>query len=84
MTARLQSSTQAVDVGIVTYVLEEAIRILLRILGFMSFGYGIEESEATTEHLVATDLRSILNKPQDHAGNENAHLYDKPLWKASR
>lgn len=36
----LRDYSQAVDVGTVKYVSAEAIRILLWVLGFMSFGYG--------------------------------------------
>ena len=37
----LRDYSQAVDVGTVKYVSAEAIRILLWVLGFMSFGYDI-------------------------------------------
>ncbi len=40
-----------VDVGTVKYVSAEAIRILLWVLGFMSFGYGTKEFEVTTARL---------------------------------
>lgn len=36
----LRDYSQAVDVGTVKYVSPEAIRILLWVLGFMTFGYG--------------------------------------------
>ena len=39
------------DVGTVKYVSAEAIRILLWVLGFMSFGYGSDEFEVTTQRL---------------------------------
>jgi hypothetical protein len=35
----LRDYSQAVDVGTVKYVSAEAIRILIWVLGFMSFGY---------------------------------------------
>lgn len=41
----LRDYSQAVDVGTVKYVSAEAIRILLWVLGFMSFGYGTGEFE---------------------------------------
>jgi len=39
----LRDYSQAVDVGTVKYVSAEAIRILLWVLGFMSFGYATPE-----------------------------------------
>ena len=47
----LRDYSQAVDVGTVKYVSAEAIRIILWVLGFMSFGYGTKEFEVTTERL---------------------------------
>ncbi|OCT49782.1 hypothetical protein CLCR_07712 [Cladophialophora carrionii] len=47
----LRDYSQAVDVGTVKYVSAEAIRILLWVLGFMSFGYGSGEFEVTTQRL---------------------------------
>lgn len=38
----LRDYSQAVDVGTVKYVSAEAIRILIWVLGFMSFGYVLE------------------------------------------
>ncbi len=48
---RLRDYSQAVDVGTVKSVSAEAIRILLWILGFLSFGYGTKEFEVTTDRL---------------------------------
>lgn len=45
----LRDYSQAIDVGTVKYVSAEAIRILLWVLGFMTFGYGTKEFEVTTE-----------------------------------
>src|ERR1700753_1638751 len=47
----LRDYSQAVDVGTVKYVSAEAIRLLLWILGFMSFGYGTGEFEVTRDRL---------------------------------
>ena len=41
-------TAQAIDVGTVKYVSAEAIRILLWVLGFMTFGFGTKEFEVTT------------------------------------
>lgn len=43
----LRDYSQAVDVGTVKSVSAEAIRLLLCILGFLSFGYGSGEFEVT-------------------------------------
>ena len=47
----LRDYSQAVDVGTVKYVSAEAIRIILWVLGFMSFGYGTKEFEVTSARL---------------------------------
>jgi Heterokaryon incompatibility protein Het-C len=54
----LRDYSQAVDVGTVKYVSAEAIRILLWVLGFMSFGYGSREFEYVQD---GTSLPSIAN-----------------------
>lgn len=43
----LRDYSQAIDVGTVKSVSAEAIRLLLCILGFLSFGYGSGEFEVT-------------------------------------
>lgn len=57
----LRDYSQAVDVGTVKYVSAEAIRLLLWILGFMSFGYGTGEFEVTSERLGCY-------RPEEHIG----------------
>lgn len=47
----LRDYSQAVDVGTVSHVSAEAIRILLWVLGFLSFGFGTKEFEVTTDRL---------------------------------
>jgi hypothetical protein len=47
----LRDYSQAVDVGTVKMVSAEAIRLLLWILGFLSFGFGTKEFEVTSERL---------------------------------
>jgi hypothetical protein len=44
----LRDYSQAVDVGTLKYVSAEAIRILLWVLGFLSFGYDNFESSHLT------------------------------------
>jgi hypothetical protein len=57
----LRDYSQAIDVGTVKYVSAEAIRILLWVLGFMSFGYGTGEFEVTKERLGCY-------RPEEHIG----------------
>ena len=47
----LRDYSQAVDVGTVKYVSAAAIVLLLKVLGFMSFGYGSKEFEVTYDRL---------------------------------
>ena len=74
---RLRDYSQAVDVGTVKSVSAEAIRILLWILGFLSFGYGTHEFEVTTERLGCY-------RPEEHIDNplgypSDAQNYDRRL-----
>jgi hypothetical protein len=58
----LRDYSQAVDVGTVKMVSAEAIRILLWVLGFMSFGYGTKEFEVTRDRLGCY-------RPEEHIDN---------------
>jgi hypothetical protein len=58
----LRDYSQAVDVGTVKMVSAEAIRILLWVLGFLSFGYGTKEFEVTKERLGCY-------RPEEHIDN---------------
>lgn len=58
----LRDYSQAVDVGTVKYVSAEAIRIILWVLGFMSFGYATKEFEVTTERLGCYRPEGIYSK----------------------
>ncbi|KAI1610087.1 heterokaryon incompatibility protein Het-C-domain-containing protein [Exophiala viscosa] len=75
----LRDYSQAVDVGTVKHVSAEAIRILLWILGFMSFGYGSGEFEVTTQRLGCYRPEEHIDNPKDYADNEDARKYDKRL-----
>lgn len=58
----LRDYSQAVDVGTVKMVSAEAIRILLWVFGFLSFGYGTKEFEVTTDRLGCY-------RPEEHIDN---------------
>ncbi|KIV95756.1 hypothetical protein PV10_03372 [Exophiala mesophila] len=75
----LRDYSQAVDVGTVKYVSAEAIRILLWVLGFLSFGYGTGEFEVTTERLGCYRPEEHIDNPKDYADNEDARRYDRRL-----
>ncbi|PPJ51643.1 hypothetical protein CBER1_08819 [Cercospora berteroae] len=72
----LRDYSQAVDVGTVKYVSAEAIRLLLWILGFMSFGYGTGEFEVTKERLGCYRPEEHIDNPKDYADNQDARQYD--------
>lgn len=75
----LRDYSQAVDVGTVKYVSAEAIRLILWILGFISFGYGTKEFEVTTERLGCYRPEEHIDNPKDYADNEDARQYDRRL-----
>lgn len=73
------STAQAIDVGTVKYVSAEAIRILLWVLGFMTFGYGTKEFEVTAERLGCYRPEDHIDNPKDYADNLDAREYDPRL-----
>ncbi|CAG8424707.1 unnamed protein product [Penicillium salamii] len=75
----LRDYSQAVDVGTVKYVSAEAIRILIWVLGFMSFGYGTQEFEVTTERLGCYQPTEHIDNPLGYAEGEDARDYDRRL-----
>ncbi|TGO44030.1 hypothetical protein BOTNAR_0995g00020 [Botryotinia narcissicola] len=70
---------QAIDVGTVKYVSAEAIRILLWVLGFMTFGYGTREFEVTAQRLGCYRPEDHIDNPKDYADNLDASEYDPRL-----
>ncbi|RMZ87806.1 hypothetical protein DV736_g4961, partial [Chaetothyriales sp. CBS 134916] len=75
----LRDYSQAVDVGTVKAVSAEAIRMLLWILGFLSFGYGSGEFEVTTDRLGCYRPEEHIDNPKDYADNLDARQYDRRL-----
>lgn len=57
----------------------EAIRLLLWILGFLSFGYGTKEFEVTRERLGCYRPEEHIDNPKDYADNIDARKYDTRL-----
>lgn len=75
----LRDYSQAVDVGTVKMVSAEAIRILLWVLGFLSFGYGTKEFEVTRDRLGCYRPEEHIDNPKDYADNIDARQYDNRL-----
>ncbi|KAJ9316494.1 hypothetical protein DTO271D3_3299 [Paecilomyces variotii] len=75
----LRDYSQAVDVGTVKYVSAKAIRILLWVLGFITFGYGTEEFEVTAERLGCYQPTEHIDNPLGYADGEDARQYDRRL-----
>lgn len=61
------------------YVSGEAIRLILWILGFMSFGYGTREFEVTMDRLGCYRPEEHIDNPKDYADNLDARQYDPRL-----
>lgn len=57
----------------------EAIRLLLCVLGFMSFGYGSKEFEVTAERLGCYRPEDHIDNPKNYADNLDAREYDPRL-----
>ena len=75
----LRDYSQAIDVGTVKSVSAEGIRLLLCILGFLSFGYGSGEFEVTAERLGCYRPEDHIDNPKDYAENQDARQYDRRL-----
>jgi hypothetical protein len=75
----LRDYSQAIDVGTVKYVSADAIRLLLWVLGFMSFGYGTGEFEVTSERLGCYRPEEHIDNPKDYADNIDARQYHRAL-----
>ena len=91
----LRDYSQAVDVGAVKvryppfrgsaqsdcwqYVSAEAVRLILWVLGFMSFGYGTAEFEVTRDRLGCYRPEEHIDNPKDYADNIDARQYDRRL-----
>jgi len=75
----LRDYSQAIDVGTVKSVSAEAIRLLLGVLGFMTFGYGSGEFEVTAKRLGCYRPEDHIDNPKNYADNEDATQYDTRL-----
>lgn len=75
----LRDYSQAIDVGTVKSVSAEAIRLLLCVLAFLTFGYGSGEFEVTAERLGCYRPEDHIDNPKDYADNVDARQYDRRL-----
>lgn len=75
----LRDYSQAIDVGTVKSVSAEAIRLLLCILGFLTFGYGSDEFEITADRLGCYRPEDHIDNPKNYADNQDARQYDPRL-----
>ena len=75
----LRDYSQAVDVGTLKGVQAGAIRVLVWILSFISFGYATREFEVTEERLGCYRPEEHIDNPEDYADNIDARQYDQRL-----
>ncbi|KAL2134947.1 hypothetical protein VTI74DRAFT_10268 [Chaetomium olivicolor] len=75
----LRDYSQAIDVGTVKLVSAEAIRLLLCVLGFLTFGYGSREFEVTADRLGCYRPEDHIDNPKNYADNLDARQYDRRL-----
>ena len=75
----LRDYSQAVDIGTLKYVSAEAIRILIWVLGFMTFGYGTNEFEVTTERLGCYQPTEHIDNPLGYGEGLDGRDYDHRL-----
>ncbi|KAG5941999.1 hypothetical protein E4U60_007545 [Claviceps pazoutovae] len=75
----LRDYSQAIDVGTVKAVSAEAIRLLLCVLGFLTFGYGSGEFEVTADRLGCYRPEDHIDNPKNYADNKDARQYDNRL-----
>ncbi|RDA90761.1 hypothetical protein CP533_2960 [Ophiocordyceps camponoti-saundersi (nom. inval.)] len=75
----LRDYSQAIDVGTVKSVSAEAIRLLLCVLGFLTFGYGSGEFEVTADRVGCYRPEDHIDNPKGYADNQDARQYDRRL-----
>lgn len=75
----LRDYSQAIDLGGLKYVSAEGIRLLLCVLGFVTFGYGSREFEVTADRLGCYRPEDHIDNPKDYADNEDARNWDRRL-----
>ncbi|EEH42000.2 HET-C domain-containing protein HetC [Paracoccidioides lutzii Pb01] len=75
----LRDYSQAVDVGTVSKIQADTIRILVWILSFGAFGYATGEFEVTAERLCVYRPEEHIDNPKGYADGKDARQYDPRL-----
>jgi hypothetical protein len=75
----LRDYSQAIDVGTVKHVSSDAVRLLISVLGFMTFGFGSREFEVTAERLGCYRPEEHIDNPRNYADNIDARRYHREL-----
>ena len=75
----LRDYSQAIDVGAAKHVSAEAVRLVLWVLGFLSFGLGTGPFEVTRDRLGCYRPEEHIDNPRDYADNVDARRYDSRL-----
>lgn len=75
----LRDYSQGIDVGTVKHVSADAIRLLLSVLGFMTFGFGSREFEITAERIGCYRPEEHIDNPKNYADNVDAREYHREL-----
>ncbi|KAG5292214.1 HET-C domain-containing protein HetC [Histoplasma ohiense] len=75
----LRDYSQALDVGTISKLPAETIRILVWILSFTSIGYATAEFEVTADRLGVYRPEEHIDNPKGYADNKDARQYDPRL-----
>ncbi|KAF3907630.1 hypothetical protein AA313_de0205294 [Arthrobotrys entomopaga] len=75
----LRDYSQALDVGTLKGAPAGTIRILVAVLGFLSFGFATEEFEVTDQRLGVYRPEEHIDNPKNYADNLDARAYDSRL-----
>ena len=75
----LRDYSQAIDVGTVTRVQADSIRIIIWVLSFMAFGYATSEFEVTADRLGVYRPEEHIDNPKGYADDQDARQYDSRL-----
>ncbi len=75
----LRDYSQAMDVGTLKGIQADSIRVLVWVLGFLSFGYATAEFEVTSERLGVYRPEEHIDNPKGYADDKDAREFDKRL-----
>ena len=75
----LRDYSQAMDVGTLSKVQADTIRILVWVLSFLTFGYATEEFEVTNDRLGVYRPEEHVDNPRHYADDMDARQHDPRL-----